>query len=71
MNSNLKIFQFQNVTKTKLNEHCCEGYNNINSKNESLACLQMCRGGCGHGVCESPNVCVCDIGYEGKSIQLN
>lgn len=71
MKSNPNIFRFQNVTKTKLIEHCCEGYNNINFKNESTVCLPICRGGCGHGICDSPNQCVCDIGYEGNSILLN
>ncbi|KAJ6647481.1 Lariat debranching enzyme B [Pseudolycoriella hygida] len=61
-----EVIKLQNVTKTKLIEHCCEGFNNINlNNNESLVCLPICRGGCRQGVCESPNQCVCGIGYEG------
>lgn len=37
---------------------------NIAETNET-ACHPICRGGCGNGYCSSPNLCACDIGFEG------
>lgn len=55
----------QNITKTRLVEHCCEGYTESREE-EELICKPICRGGCGKGYCHGPNHCICDLGYTGK-----
>lgn len=32
----------------------------------TLTCMPVCRGGCGQGLCSAPNLCACNIGYEGR-----
>lgn len=32
----------------------------------NMICRPLCRGGCGKGICQAPNSCKCDVGYEGR-----
>ena len=65
MNKYIYIFYFQNVTKTRTTEHCCVGYAEVQFQNDTT-CVPTCRGGCVQGYCSSPNLCKCNIGYEGR-----
>ncbi|XP_023158918.1 uncharacterized protein LOC101460725 isoform X1 [Ceratitis capitata] len=54
----------QNVTKTRTIRFCCAGYEGNISINDTI-CKPVCRGGCGRGYCQTPDVCSCEAGYTG------
>lgn len=61
----LSIVWLQNVTKTRMVEHCCEGYTERTENNITI-CEPNFIGGCLKGTCEAPNKCKCDVGFMGK-----
>lgn len=56
----------QNITKSRLTEKCCDGYVELKINNETYTCVPTCRGGCVQGYCSSPNICTCNLGFEGR-----
>ncbi|XP_059619266.1 uncharacterized protein LOC132263501 [Phlebotomus argentipes] len=56
-----EIIKWQNVTKTRLVEHCCDGYEEVTEANE-IICKPICPEGCRRGYCHQPGMCVCNPG---------
>uniref|UniRef100_A0A1Y9J0J9 EMI domain-containing protein n=1 Tax=Anopheles quadriannulatus TaxID=34691 RepID=A0A1Y9J0J9_ANOQN len=62
-----EVFVKQNITKTRRVEFCCEGYQERRTGNGTIGeCRPICRGGCIHGECQTPNMCSCEAGFSGK-----
>ncbi|XP_067620173.1 uncharacterized protein NimA [Eurosta solidaginis] len=59
-----EVVQIKNVTKTRTIRFCCAGYEGNISINDTV-CKPVCRGGCGRGFCQTPDVCSCEAGYTG------
>ncbi|XP_039950579.1 uncharacterized protein LOC120768100 isoform X3 [Bactrocera tryoni] len=59
-----EVVQIKNVTKTRTIRFCCAGYEGNISINDTV-CKPVCRGGCGRGYCQTPDVCSCEPGYTG------
>ncbi|XP_054743213.1 uncharacterized protein LOC129247877 [Anastrepha obliqua] len=59
-----EVVQIKNVTKTRTIRFCCVGYEGNISINDTV-CKPVCRGGCGRGYCQTPDVCSCEAGYTG------
>uniref|UniRef100_A0A0A1WST4 Multiple epidermal growth factor-like domains protein 10 n=1 Tax=Zeugodacus cucurbitae TaxID=28588 RepID=A0A0A1WST4_ZEUCU len=59
-----EVVQIKNVTKTRTIRFCCAGYEGNISINDTV-CKPVCRGGCGRGYCQTPDVCSCEAGYTG------
>ncbi|GAB0098433.1 hypothetical protein DMENIID0001_141630 [Sergentomyia squamirostris] len=58
-----EIIKWQNVTKSRLVEHCCDGYEEVTEANE-IICKPICPDGCRRGFCHQPNMCVCNPGCQ-------
>ncbi|XP_055712525.1 uncharacterized protein LOC129807342 [Phlebotomus papatasi] len=58
-----EIIKWQNVTKTRLVEHCCDGFEEVTEANE-IICKPICPEGCRRGFCHQPNMCVCNPGCQ-------
>uniref|UniRef100_A0A1B0CG80 EMI domain-containing protein n=1 Tax=Lutzomyia longipalpis TaxID=7200 RepID=A0A1B0CG80_LUTLO len=58
-----EIIKWQNVTKTRLVEHCCDGYEEVTEANE-IICKPICPDGCRRGFCHQPGMCVCNPGCQ-------
>ncbi|XP_058816146.1 uncharacterized protein LOC131679433 [Topomyia yanbarensis] len=64
-----EVYVKQNATKTRKIEYCCEGYEETITNNSTVVdriCRPICRGGCGRGTCQAPNICTCEHGFTGK-----
>merc|ERR1711872_618052 len=50
----------------KGNITCQNGWTSVNDTDPLYPCATpVCSDGCVHGVCEGPDICACDIGWEG------
>ncbi|KAL6263166.1 hypothetical protein P5V15_005968 [Pogonomyrmex californicus] len=60
------VYRLQYRIRWTIKHKCCEGY----VQSGSQTCVPHCSQSCENGICEKPNVCVCNEGYR-KSIDTN